>query len=70
MGFFPPSLPSEHPSITKLSFLGRKAFLTSDSWLEAPENSLSPFIGKGWVVSFPSGLLGLSLYSWLPETVL
>lgn len=67
----PPSLPSEYPSFRKLSFLGGgRQFLASDSWLESPEDSPSSFIGKGWVVNFPSGLLGLSLYSRLPKTML
>ena len=71
VGSLPPSLSTEYPSLRKLSFLrGGRQFLASDSWLEAPENSPSPFIGKGWVVNFPSGLLGLSLYSWLPKAML
>ena len=71
VGSLPPSLSTEYPSLRELSFLGGgRQFLASDSWLEASEKSLNPFIGKGWVISFSSGLLGVSLYSWLPKTML
>ena len=66
VGPLPPSLPSGYPSFRKPSFSVKgRQFLASDSWLEPPENPQGSFIGKGWVVNFPSGLLGLSLYSWL-----
>lgn len=58
-------------SLRKLSFLGGgRQFLAMTHGWKLPENSPSPFIGKGWVVNFPSGLLGLSLYSWLPKAML
>lgn len=65
-GRWVPSLPSGQHSFRKPSFpVRRRQFLASDSCLEPPENPQGPFIGKGWVVNFPSVLLGLSLYSWL-----
>lgn len=57
MGSLPSSLPSGNPFLRKPSFLGEDSqFLATDSWLEAPENPQSAFIGRNtYGAVFPGG---------------